>query len=398
MFNERTIVTAIYTRMAIDLASVPIRHVRLDDSRQYKEDILSGFNNCLTVEPNCDQGPRQFLQDAAQSLFDWGVIAIVPIDTTMDPRITGGYDINSMRIGKIINWYPKHVTVRVYNDKTGVQQDVLLPKSTVAIVENPLYSVMNEPSSTLQRLLRKLSLIDAVDEKAASNQLDVIIQLPYVIKTETRRTQAETRRKELEYQLSSSQYGVAYTDGTEKVIQLNRPAENNLMAQIEYLTAMLYGQLGITVEVMNGTADEPTMINYYNRSIEPILGAISQAMIRSFLTATGRSQGQSILYIRDPFKLVPVKDLAEIADKMRRNEVLTGNNMRAIIGFPPSSDPNADKLNNPNIPVAYSTPPANGEALTRPALPAKSPDQLIRAIPSGSATDQGEPSQNGSSA
>lgn len=389
--NEKTIVSAIYNRIAIDVASVPMRHVRLDDNGQYQEDIDSGLNNCLTVEPNIDQGARQFRQDAVQTLFDQGVIAILPVDTTLNPLITGGYDVISMRVGRVLQWYPKHVQVRAYNENRGIQEDVTVPKNMVALVENPLYAVMNEPSSTLQRLLRKLSLLDSVDEQSASGNLDLIIQLPYVIKTEARRAEADKRLKEIEFQLKGSQYGIAYTDGTEKITQLNRPAENNLMGQIEYLTKMLYGQLGITEEVMNGTADEAAMINYYNRTIEPILAAMKEAMIRTFLTKTARSQDQSIIYVRNPFSLVPVKDLAEIADKFTRNEVLSSNDMRSIIGFRPSKDPKADQLLNKNIPAAYGELPKDGAALTRPKLPPKSPFPQVPAIP------QGVNSQNGSS-
>jgi hypothetical protein len=399
--SAKTIVPAIYNRIALDVAAVPISHVRRDDKKQYKEDMVSGLNNCLTVQPNIDQGPRHFIQDLVQSLFDWGVVAIVPIDTTLNPLQTGGYDINTMRVGQVMQWYPEKVRVRVYNQSTGVQQDVTVPKSMVAIVENPLYVVMNDTSSTLQRLLRKLSLLDAVDEQSASGQLDLIIQLPYVIRTEARREEARKRLNEIEFQLKGSQYGIAYTDGTEKIVQLNRPANNNLMAQIEYLTNMLYGQLGITDTVMNGTADEATMINYYNRTIEPILASITEAMIRTFLTATGRSQGQWIMFFKDPFKLIGVKDLAEIADKMRRNEVLTANEMRAVIGRPPITDPNANKLQNPNIPVAYTEQPKPappGEALARPQLPPKSSLPQVKAIPDGQAVQDGEPSQNGTKA
>lgn len=390
--NEKTIVTAIYTRIAIDVASIPIKHVRLDRDSQYQADVGSGLADCLTVQANIDQSGRQFVQDIVQTLFDEGVVALLPVDTTLNPLETGGFDVNSMRVGRILQWYPKHVRIRAYNENRGVQEEVTVPKSMVAIVENPLYSVINEPSSTLQRLLRKLHLLDAVDEQSASGNLDLIIQLPYVIKTEARRLEAQKRLKEIEFQLKDSQYGIAYTDGTEKVVQLNRPAENNLMTQIEYLTTLLYSQLGITDAVMNGSADEATMINYYNRTIEPILAAICDAMIRSFLTKTARTQGQSIIYIRNPFKLVPVAVLAEIADKMRRNEVLTGDEMRGIIGFKPTNDPNANKLQNPNIPVAYSDQPVNDVALKRPALPPKSPFPQVPAIP------EGDPSQNGTKA
>jgi len=390
-FNRKTIVEAIYTRIAVDVAAVPIRHVRLDKNRMYKEDMPSALNDCLMVEANIDQSGRQFIQDAVQTLFDEGAIAILPVDTTLNPLTTGGYDVNSMRVGKIVQWMPRHVRVRAYNDNTGMQQEVTVPKSMVAIVENPLYSVMNEQSSTLQRLLRKLSLLDAVDEQSASGNLDIIIQLPYVIKTEARRAEAEKRLKEIEFQLKGSQYGIAYTDGTEKITQLNRPAENNLMDQIKYLTDMLYGQLGITDTVMNGTADEPTMINYYNRTIEPILAAIAGAMLRAFLTKTARSQGQSIIYIRDPFKLVPVKDLAEIADKFTRNEILSSNDVRAIVGFQPSDDPKANVLLNKNIPAAYAQLPQDGVAMKKPQLPPKTSLPQVPAIP------EGVSGQNGSS-
>lgn len=358
--GEKTTVQAIYTRLAIDVAAIPLRHVRLDDNGQYQEDMSSGLNECLTVEANIDQPATMFRQDAAAQLFDNGTIAIVPVDTTLNPMMTGGYDISSMRVGQVVQWYPKHVQVRVYNENRGIQEDITLPKSMVAVVENPLYSVMNEPNSTLQRLLRKLSLLDAVDEQSASGKLDLIIQLPYVIKTQQRRDEAEKRVKEIEFQLKGSQYGIAYVDGTEKVTQLNRPAENNLMAQIEYLTKMLYGQLGITEEVMNGTAGEETMINYHNRSIKPVLTALTEAMTRTFLTKTARSQGQAVKFFRNPFELVPVKELAEIADKLTRNEVLSSNEMRSVIGWRPSNDPKADKLQNKNIPAAYDGQPVSG--------------------------------------
>jgi hypothetical protein len=393
--GHKTIVSAIYNRMSIDTALVPIRHVRLDDNAQYQEDIDSGIGNCLTVEANIDQGATAFRQDIVQSLFEQGVVAIVPIDTTISPITSGVYDINTMRVGRVMNWFPRDVLVRVYDDrpkKGGIQRDVLLPKSVVAIVENPLYTVMNDRSSTLQRLLRKLSLLDAVDEQSASGKLDIIIQLPYTIKTDARRKEADKRLKEIEFQLAGSKHGIAYTDGTEKIVQLNRPVENNLMAQIEYLTKMLYGQLGITEEVMNGTADEPTMINYYNRSIKPILAAICEAMTRTFLTKTARSQGQTIRYFRNPFDLVPVKDLAEIVDKFTRNEVASSNDMRSVIGWKPSKDPKADKLLNKNIPAAKAElptelPPQVGAAEVRTSLPALDPT-----------TRQGANSQNGRNA
>jgi hypothetical protein len=375
--------------------------VRLDANRQYQEDITSGLNDCLTVEANVDQGARQFRQDLVQTLFDEGVAAILPVDTTLNPLTTGGYDVNSMRVGRVMQWYPRHVLVRAYNDspKKGLQEDVLVPKSMVAIVENPLYTVMNEPNSTLQRLLRKLNLLDAVDDQSASGQLDLIIQLPYVIKTEARRAEADKRLKEIEFQLKGSQYGIAYVDGTEKVTQLNRPAENNLMGQVEYLTKMLYGQLGLTEEVMNGTADETTMIGYYNRSIEPVLGAITEAIIRTFLTKTARSQGQSVIYIKNPFTLVPVKELAEIADKFTRNEVLSSNDMRSVIGFRPSTDPKADKLLNKNLPIDQTDPTiaanAAKEAAKARAVQRPPPQQMLpfKQVP---AITQGVNSQNGS--
>jgi Phage portal protein len=351
MTNERSIVSSIYTRLSVDVASNSILHVRLDEQDRFLEEIKSGLNNCLTVEANIDQAGRAFRQDIALSLFDRGVIAIVPVDTTLNPETSGGYDIKTMRIGGIVQWHPQHVRVDLYNDQTGKREEITLPKSVVAIVENPLYSVMNEPNSTLQRLITKLNLLDTVDNVANSGKLDLIIQLPYVIKSEARKQQAEQRRKDIEFQLKGSAYGIAYTDGTEKITQLNRPAENNLLKQVEYLTGMLYNQLGLTEEIMNGTADEQAMLNYYNRTIEPILSAIVEAMKRSFLTKTARSQNQSIEYFKDPFQLVPVKDLAEIADKFTRNEILTANEIRQIVGFAPASDPRADKLQNSNMPV-----------------------------------------------
>lgn len=347
--NERSIITSIYTRLSIDVASVGIRHVRLDDQNRYKEDIKSSLNECLTLEANLDQASRAFRQDVAMTLFDKGVAAIVPVDTTLNP-MTSSFDIRTMRVGEIVGWYPKHVRLSVYNENRGRREEITLEKKFVAIVENPLYAVMNEPNSTLQRLIRKLNLLDAVDEQTSSGKLDLIIQLPYVIKTEARRSQAEQRRKDIEFQLKGSQYGIAYTDGTEKITQLNRPAENNLLKQVEYLTNMLYGQLGITEEVMNGTADEKAMLNYYNRTIEPVVSAITEAMRRSFLTKTARSQGQSVVFFRDPFKLVPINDIAEIADKFTRNEILSSNEIRSIVGIPPSSDPKADELRNSNMP------------------------------------------------
>jgi hypothetical protein len=354
--NERSMISSIYTRLSIDVASVDMRHVRLDEEKRYIEDIDSGLNNCLTVEANLDQAARAFRQDIALTLFDRGVAALVPVDTSINPMETGGFDILTLRVGEIITWYPKHVRINLYNEATGLREEITLNKSAVAIVENPLYSVMNEPNSTLQRLLHKLNLLDAIDEQSASGKLDLIIQLPYVIKSEARRQQAEQRRADIEFQLKGSQYGIAYTDGTEKITQLNRPAENNLMAQIEYLTAMLYGQLGLTEEVMNGTADEKAMLNYWNRTIEPILTAIVESMRRSFLTKTARTQKQSVFFFRDPFRLVPIENIAEIADKFTRNEILTSNEMRQVVGMKPHSDPKADQLVNSNMPQGSPTP------------------------------------------
>ena len=349
--NERSIITSIHTRLSIDVAASEIRHVRVDDEGRYVEDVSSGLNECLTVEANLDQAARAFRQDIAMTMFEKGVAAVVPVDTTLNPQLSGSFDIKTMRVGEIVAWFPDKVRVKLYNEAKGFREEVTLDKRVVAIAENPLYSVMNEPNSTLQRLVRKLALLDVVDEKTASGKLDIIIQLPYVIKSETKRDQAEQRRKDIENQLTGSQYGIAYTDGTEKITQLNRPAENNLMAQVEYLTNMLYGQLGLTEEIMNGTADEKTMLNYYNRTIDTALTAIVEAMRRSFLTKTARSQKQSIQYFRDPFKLVPITDIAEIADKFTRNEILTGNEIRSAIGAKPSKDPRANDLRNSNMPT-----------------------------------------------
>lgn len=349
--NERSIISSIFTRLSIDIAAVEIRHVRLDEQKRYIEDIDSGLNNCLTLEANMDQGATAFRQDIALTLFDKGVAAIVPVDTTLNPSVSGGFDIKTLRVGEIVAWMPQHIRVSLYNEAKGRREEVILEKKYCAIVENPLYAVMNEPNSTLQRLIRKLNLLDAVDEQSGSGKLDLIIQLPYVVKSEARRQQAEQRRQDIEFQLKGSQYGIAYTDGTEKITQLNRPAENNLLKQIEYLTVMLYSQLGLTEEVMNGTADEKAMLNYNIRTISPIMTAITEAMRRSFLTRTARTQLQSIMYFRDPFKLVPVAQLAEIADKFTRNEILASNEMRQIIGFKPSKDPKADQLINSNMPA-----------------------------------------------
>ena len=346
--NERSIVTSVYNRIAMDVAAINIKHCRIDENGRYIEDIKSGLNDCLTIEANIDQTGRSFIQDVVMSMFDEGAVAIIPVDTSIDPTKTSSYDILSMRTGKILEWYPAHVKVRVYNDRTGKREDLVLPKRSVAIVENPLYAVINEPNSTMQRLIRKLNILDAIDEQSGSGKLDLIIQLPYVIKSEARQQQAEKRRKDIEDQLKGP-YGIAYTDGTEKITQLNRPVENNLMKQIEYLTNQLYGQIGMTPSVLDGTADEKTMLNYNNRTIEPIVSAIVNAMTRSFLTKTARTQGQTIMSFRDPFKLVPVSDIAEIADKFTRNEILSSNEIRQIIGMRPSDDPKADELRNSNI-------------------------------------------------
>lgn len=347
--NERSIATSVYNRIAMDVASLRINHVRLDENDRFTSIINSGLNECLTLSANLDQTGRAFIQDVVMSLLDEGCVAIVPVDTTIDPRKSGSYDIESMRTAKVVDWYPNAVKVRLYNDRTGNKEEVVLPKSTVAIIENPLYAVMNEPNSTLQRLIRKLNLLDAIDNQSGSGKLDLIVQLPYVVKSEARKRQAEERRQSIEDQLTNTKYGIAYTDGTEKITQLNRPIENNLLKQIEYLTAQLYGQLGISQPVMDGTADEKTMLNYNNRTIEPIISNIVDEMKRKFLTKTARSQRQSIMFFRDPFKLVPVENVAEIADKFTRNEIMTSNEFRQVIGMKPSDDPKADELRNANI-------------------------------------------------
>ena len=348
--GERTIIASIYNRIAVDVAAINIQHVRLDQNDRFLEEIRSGLDECLTVQANIDQSGRQFIEDVVISMLDEGCVALVPVDTDINPLNTNAYDILSMRVGKIEQWFPEHVQVLVYNEKTGQKQEVVLPKSKVAIVENPLYTVMNSPNSTLRRLIHKLSLLDTVDEASSSGKLDMIIQLPYVIKTDARRAEAEKRRQQIEEQLSLSKYGVAYADGTEKIVQLNRPLTNNLLDQIKYLQEQLYNQLGITEDVLKGTGDEKVMLNYYNRTIEPILGAIADAMKRSFLTKTARTQGQSIMYFRDPFRLVPLNDLAEIADKLTRNAIVTSNEFRGVLGFKPvTDDPQADKLRNKNI-------------------------------------------------
>ena len=347
--NERSIVTSVYNRIALDASSISIQHVMLDDNGRFLSVIDSALNRCLNLSANLDQTGRAFIQDAVMSMMDEGCVALVPIDTTLDPKNTGSFDIESIRTGKILEWYPSSVKVRVYNEKTARREDLILKKKNVAIVENPLYAVMNEPNSTMQRLIRKLVLLDAIDEQSGSGKLDLIIQLPYTIKTEARRQQAENRRRDIEEQLRGSKYGIAYTDGTERVTQLNRPIENNLMHQIKSLTETLYSQLGITQGILDGTADDKTMLNYYNRTIEPIISAIVDEMKRKFLTRTALTQKKTIMFFRDPFKLVPVNDIAEIADKFTRNEILTSNEIRQIIGIKPSSDPKADRLENSNI-------------------------------------------------
>lgn len=361
--NERSIVTSVFNRIALDVASMNVSHCRLDDDDRFMETVSSGLNNCLTVEANLDQTARAFMQDVVFSMFDEGAVALVPVDTTLDPKVTGSFDVMTMRTGKILEWYPKHVKVRVYNEETGNKEDVILPKATTGIVENPFFAVVNEPNSTLQRLMSKFRLLDVTDEQTASGKLDMIIQLPYIIKTEARRQQAEKRRKDIEQQLAGSKYGIAYADGTEKITQLNRPLENNLMKQVEYLTNLLFSQLNITQSILDGTADDKTMLNYYTRTIEPIVAAIVDEMNRKFLTKTARTQKQKILFFRDPFKLVPVNDIAEIADKLTRNEILSSNEVRQKIGFKPSKDPKADELRNSNISQAKE------EATPQPATP-----------------------------
>lgn len=353
--NERSIVTSVYNRIALDVAAINIQHVQLDDEGWFLNVIKSGLNDCLSLEANLDQTGRAFIQDVVMSMMDEGVVAIVPVDTTIDPDISNGFDITSMRVGKVVDWYPQHVKLEVYNEQIGVKQTITMPKRSVAIIENPLYAVINEPNSTMQRLVRKLNLLDAVDEQSSSGKLDLIIQLPYVIKSDARRKQAELRRKDIEEQLSGSKYGIAYIDGTEHVTQLNRSVENNLMKQIEYLTSMLYSQLGITQSILDGTADEKTMLNYYNRTIEPILSAIVDEMKRKFLTKTARTKNKSIKFFRDQFKLVPISEIAEITDKFTRNEVASSNEMRQVIGWKPSNDPKADELRNSNLSESKST-------------------------------------------
>lgn len=366
--NERTIITSILNRIAVDAAEIEIKHVRLDENGRYLEDIDSGLNNCLNVEANIDQAGTAFKQDMYMSTLDEGVIAIVPIDTSVDPKVSSSYEIGTMRVAKITQWYPQHVKVHVYDDRSGKHVDAIFHKRHVAIVENPFYAVMNEPNSTLKRLVRKMNLLDAVDEQSSSGKLDLIIQLPYTVKTETRRQQAEKRRTDIEKQLTGSKYGIAYTDGTERITQLNRPVENNLLKQIEYLTSMLMSQLGITPEILNGSADEKTMLNYNNRIIAPLVTAPVEEMHRKFLTKTARKQRQAITYFRDPFKLVPVSQMAEIGDKFTRNEIMTSNEIRQSIGMKPSSDPKADELRNKNL-----SEPKNGE---QPSVPPDSAQKV----------------------
>ena len=359
--NERSIINAIYNRIALDAAAISIQHVQLDKDGRYKETRNSGLNNCLTLDANIDQTGRAFIQDAVMSMLDEGTVALVPIETSVNPAVTGSYDIHSMRTARVVTWFPNQVRVEVYNERTGRKEEITLPKSVVALPENPFYSVFNAPNSTMQRLIRKLNLLDAIDEQSGSGKLDLIIQLPYVIKTDARRKQAEDRRQDIEKQLSGSKYGIAYTDGTERITQLNRSVDNNLMKQIEYLMSMLYSQLGITQSIMDGTADEKTMLNYYSRTIEPIVSALTDEMNRKFLTKTARSQMQSIVSFRDPFKLVPVNDIAEIADKFTRNEIMTSNEIRQVVGMKPSKDPKADKLINSNLnqPEEHNKPQSN---------------------------------------
>lgn len=364
--NERSIVTSVYNRIALDVAAINIQHCKLDENGRLLSTMDSKLNKCLTLEANLDQTGRAFVQDAVMSMLDEGCVAIVPVETTDDPKVTESYDILNLRTAKILEWFPQHVRVRLYNERTGQKEDVVLPKKNVAIVENPLFAVINEPNSTMQRLIRKLSLLDVTDEQTASGKLDLIIQLPYIIKTDARRQQAEQRRKDIEMQLAGSKYGIAYTDGTEKITQLNRSLENNLMKQVEYLTNLLFSQLGMTQSILDGTADDKTMLNYYTRTIEPIIAALADEMKRKFLSKTARAQHQSIMFFRDPFKLVPVNDIAEIADKFTRNEIMTSNELRQIVGMKPSSDPKADKLINSNLNQPEETTPPAEEPTQNP--------------------------------
>jgi hypothetical protein len=379
--NERSIISSIYTRLGVDVSAIDIRHVRTDEMGRYFEDINSSLQDCLEVEPNLDQGARQFRQDVAMTLFEHGTAAIVPVETDINPSESAGYIIKSLRVGEIVAWHPRHVSVMLYDDRVGQRKQVTVEKKYTAIVENPLYSVMNEPNSTLKRLIRKLNMLDSVDEQSSSGKLDMIIQLPYVIKSEARRLQAEQRRKDIEHQLKGSQYGIAYTDGTEKITQLNRPVENNLLKQIEYLMDQLYIELGLTKEVMNGMADEKAMLNYFSRTIEPVVQAITESMKRTFLTKTARSQKQSIMYFRDPFKLVPMEVIAEISDKFTRNEILSANEIRQGIGFRPSTDPKADQLVNSNMPQpndqAGVPPPETSTQNAKATAPSESGTQTL---------------------
>lgn len=366
--NEKSIITSVYNRIAMDVSSISIQHVRLDKNDRFIEQLKTPLNECLTLSANLDQTSRAFFQDVVMSMFDEGCVAIVPVETEGDPILSDSYDIYSLRVGQIIEWYPNDIRVRVYNEKTGQRKELILPKRIVCIIENPLYAIINEPNSTMQRLIRKLNLLDVVDEQSSSGKLDLIIQLPYVIRTEARRQQAENRRKDIEMQLSGSKYGIAYTDGTERITQLNRPAENNLMQQVEYLTSMLYSQLGITTEIMNGTADEQVMLNYHDRTIEPILSAIVDEMKRKFLTKTARTQKQSIKFFNDPFKLVPVSKISEMADKFTRNEIMTSNEFRQVIGLKPSDDPSADELRNKNLSQPKESIEAKAELLNKESV------------------------------
>ena len=363
---ERSIVNSVYNRIALDVASIDLRHVRLDDNKRFLEEMKSGLNSCLTLEANIDQTGRDLMLDIVTSMLDEGVVAVVPIDTDIDPEKTDSYKIESMRTGKILEWFPKHIRVRMYDERTGRKEEIVIPKKIAAIIQNPFYSVMNEPNSTMKRLVRKMALLDIIDEQQGSGKMNLIVQLPFSVKTDTRKKQAENRRADIENQLVGSKYGIAYIDSTEHITQLNRPIENNLMSQIEYLTSMLFSQLGMTQGILDGTADEKTMLNYYNRIIEPIISAIADEFTRKFLTKTARTQGQSIEFFRDPFKLVPVSQIAEIADKFTRNEIMTSNELRQIIGMKPSNDPNADQLRNKNLnqPIEASNAYGSEEPLT----------------------------------
>lgn len=380
--NERSIIASIYNRIAIDVAAINLRHVRTDEMGRYIEDVPSGLNQCLTLRANIDQGARAFKQDMVLSMFENGHIAVTPIDTTLNPNVTGGYDIKTMRVGKVTAWYPKLVKVEVYNEATGLRQEVVLGKDYVNIVENPLYMVMNEPNSTLQRLIQKLNYLDVVDRESSSGKLDIIIQVPFTLRSQARKDQANERRKDLEDQMAGSRYGIGLADATEKITQLNRPAENNLLKQVEYLTEQLYSELGVTKEVLAGTADEKTMLNYYNRTVEPILAAIQEGMLWTFLTPTARAQKQTIMYFRDPFKLVEISNIADIADKFTRNEILTGNEVRGLIGFRPSKDPTADELRNKNIPDAVE-PPGDTSVEKKPTSTEKVGDDIQNAKNTG---------------